>query len=192
MTHASVYVELVLFVFQAKLHTEISSLFLEEVLEGLAGIVGPGRGVGGFTLDRHAWRVERATVRRVFSRNPLFDGAAALQRRRGFKVSALLAAMELEAAMRALAGVVQISRENGSASSAADERMRPGQVRGSRAKALGLGSRRLPAPLFASVGILVASLSVFAVSHRFSSFSPEHNSGFEQCDPLNHKKKKKV
>jgi hypothetical protein len=155
----------------------LTLLLFEKILKGLAGIVGTGRAGRGLALHGHARLIKRAFVSRVFSPDPLFDGAAALQRSRGLKVSALLAAMELEAATRALPGVVRICGEDGAASGAANDRMRPRQVRGSRAKELGLGRRRLPGSLFASVGILVASLSIFSVSHRFSFFPPRNGRG---------------
>ena len=102
-------------------------LFLEEVFKGLAGVVRPGhpfrrgrgarggRGRRGILFDRGAEFVERAVVDLVLACDPLGDRLHAFKARGGIKVGALLAAMQLEGAARALPFRIESRLEDGAA-----------------------------------------------------------------------------
>jgi len=131
-----------------KTHTQdgcATILFLEEVLKGLARIVVARRGwrggrssllcIGcgrGVFFDRSAKFVERALVYLVFAGNPFGNGLHAFEARGGVKVSALLAAMQLETAPRALPFRVETLLQHGAAIRTARSGNRANHARRSR------------------------------------------------------------
>lgn len=102
-------------------------LFLEKVLECLAGIVGTrnafdgnrgscnGSRWRGILFDRRAKFVERAIVPLVLARNALRNRLHAFESRSRVKISALLAAVQFESAPRALAFRVETRLQHGAA-----------------------------------------------------------------------------
>src|SRR6202521_1328152 len=107
-------------------------LLLEQIFEGLTGVVGARRGsrshylrllgVGrgrGVLFNGHAKFVELAVVLGVLGRDALGDRLGALELRAAIEEPALFAGMQLELALGALAIGVEARHQNRSAISAA-------------------------------------------------------------------------
>src|SRR5579864_5651306 len=79
-------------------------LFLEQILEGGAGIIGTqAGGGGGFLLVSDADFKDRAFVAHIFLRNPQRDRLHAFEPASRIKKRALLAGMQFEATLRTFA-----------------------------------------------------------------------------------------
>ena len=101
-------------------------------------------------FNRGAKFVERAIVPLILSRNPLGDGLHAFKSRGGIEISALLAAMQFESAMRALALRVETRLQHRAA------------IRASRARDRADHARRARPDLFLSwVAFLVLTFFFF-------------------------------
>jgi hypothetical protein len=161
-------------------------LFLEKVLEGLAGIVGSrrgsngggrhlsGLGVGsgsGVLFDGHAKLIKLAVVLCVFGSDAFGDGLRALKLGPGIEESTLLAAVKLELALGTLAVGVEAGGEDGAAvgTSAAGD----GADHSWRARAELIGARtalrRFPFVLFFFVAffrVAVAAMTVLSIHKR--------------------------
>src|SRR5580704_15009970 len=101
-----------------------SGLLLEEIFEGLAGVVMPGRSWGrggggllrvgrgsGVLFDGHAKFVELAIVLGVFVSDAFGDRLGALKLGAGIEEAALLAAVQVELALGAFAVGVEAGGE---------------------------------------------------------------------------------
>jgi hypothetical protein len=109
-------------------------LLLEEVLERLPRVARPlTGGRRRLLLPGHAYLIRWAVVARIFLRNPLLDRLHALEPASRIEIHALLAGMQLKAALRALP---RRSRriEHCSALGAARHRPRPRQIHRPRPK----------------------------------------------------------
>jgi hypothetical protein len=125
-------------------------LFLEEVLEGLAGVVVARRGrrgggssllrVGGgrsVFFDRGAEFVEGAVVLRVLGSDALGNGLGAFKLRAAVEEAALFATVQLEIALGALAVRVKAAGEHGAAIGTARAGHGANHARGARAELIG-------------------------------------------------------
>ena len=146
------------------------NLLLEEVLEGLAGVVGASwrrrsgnvggaglhvRGGRRVFLHGHAEFVELAIILDVFGRDAFGDGLSTLELRTAVKEAALLAAVQFEVALGALAVGVEAGSEDGSAIGAASAGDGADHARGARAELI-------HAAWAASGGLTLTLLSFFA------------------------------
>ena len=151
-----------------KSHSYVS--LLEQILKCLPRIVGPRRSRRGrFFLPRHSHLIKLAIVARVFARNPHRDGLHALEAAAGIEVRALLAGVQFEAALGALAGR-RHALQHGAALRAAGNGMRSRQVDRARAegvvplcgggrRAEGFFSRALPG---LAVAVLIPVLAILS------------------------------
>src|SRR5208282_374568 len=100
-------------------------LLFEEVLEGLASVIGARRGSaggnlgglgvgsgGGVFFDRHAELIEFAVVLGVLGSDAFGNGLGTLELRAGIEEAALLATVKLELALGTLAVGVEARRED--------------------------------------------------------------------------------
>jgi len=166
--------------------TLLAELFLEEVFEGLTGVIGArrrraggGRDLGGLGvrsgrgvfLDGHAEFVELAVVLGVFGSDSFGDGLSALELGAGIEESALLAAVKFELALGTFAVGVETGGEDcatirtSAAGNGADH------ARGARAELIGAGAalRRLTIVLlafFAFFRVAVAAMTVLSIHKR--------------------------
>ena len=161
-------------------------LFLEKILEGLAGIVGSrrgsngsgghlsGLGVGGRSgvfFDGHAKLIKLAVVLCVLGSDAFGDGLRALELGAGIEEAALFAAVKLKLALGTLAVRVETRSEDGAAvgTSAAGD----GADHSWRARAELIGARtalrRLPLMLFFLIAffrVAVAAMTVLSIHKR--------------------------
>jgi hypothetical protein len=119
-------------------------LFLEKILECLAGIGWTRRALGGSRCpcDGSRWRsvlfdrrtkfVERAMVPLVLARNALRHRLHAFKSRARVKIGALLAGVQLESALRALTLRVETRLQDGAAIRASRSRDRADHARRAR------------------------------------------------------------
>src|SRR5262249_34997599 len=109
--------------------------------------------------------VEGTVVSRILFRDALGDGLGALKPRAGVEVNALLAAMELEAATRALAVRIEARQQNGAAIRAARAGDRADHPRRSRTN-LFLARATLGRPvllLLRLIAVHIAPLPILAL-----------------------------
>ncbi len=136
----------------AKQHSQewLCYLLLEEVLEGLAGVVVARRrgggcgssllrvgGRGGILLYGRAKLVELAGVLGVLGRDALGDGLRALKLGAAVEEAALLATVQLEGALGTLAVGVEATAEHGAAIGTACAGDGADHARGARAELIG-------------------------------------------------------
>ena len=162
-------------------------LLLEEILEGLAGVVGArgrgrhGTGCGGLRVgsgsgiffDGHTKFIKGAVVAGIFRGNTLGDGLHAFKLRAGIEEAALLAAVELEVALGAGTVGVKTGGENSTAigtsgpSNSADHarRARPKLIGATRPARWGLFFVRSFA-LLALFGIAVTAVTILSI-HKY-------------------------
>src|SRR5262245_29964984 len=125
------------------------SLFFEEILESLAGVVRARRrsarragrlrirsGRGGFFHGR-AEVVESAMVLGVFGRDAFFNWVRALELRAGIEEAALLATMQFELALGTLTIGVKARGEDRATIGTAGARDGSNHARGTRAELIG-------------------------------------------------------
>src|SRR2546422_581204 len=147
-----------------------SSLLLKQVFESLARVVGPGPGGAPrrrLPLNGGARRVKRTVVAGVFLGNPVRNRLGALELGRSIEIRALLATVQLKGATRTPPGGIEVSGEDGATASAAHDGVGPRHPRSLGTESLRLRSRSLIGALLPSlaIGILVASLSIFSLTH---------------------------
>ncbi len=164
-------------------------LFLEEVLEGLAGVavarrrrtaigwtllrIGSRRGV---LLHGHTKFVQRAVVLRIFRRDALGHRLRALKLRSAVEEPALLAAVQLKIALRACAGRVKPVAKHRAAIGAARPRYRSDHPRRARPKLIGARSalRWLavvrPFLLFVLLCVAISAMTVLSI-HKTPPYS---------------------
>src|SRR5258708_29084700 len=146
----------------------------EQAVKGLAGSVGAAGGGGGagrsLLFHPHADRIEFALVASVLLRHPLGHRLRALETLRRIEVRALLARVQLKAALRALAYRITHHRQHRTAPGTARDGTCPRHLHraGSecifpRSRFLVLGAR-LSARLVPTA-VLVSPLAGFSVSH---------------------------
>jgi hypothetical protein len=166
-------------------------LFLEEVFEGLAGVVVARRSRrqtsagGGRFLRVGRWRgvffnggaefVEFAVVADVLGSDAFGDGLRALELRGRVEEAALLAAVEFETALGTLSVGVEAGIEDGTAVGAASAGDSADHARGARAELIRIAWPAGWRPaivmltavgfvfLFVALGIAIAAMAVFAI-----------------------------
>lgn len=136
-------------------------LLLEEILEGLAGVVGPGGARRGLALDCYPGRVKGAIVPRVFLRDALRNRLSALEPARRVEIRALLAAVELNSALWAFAVRVVTGGEDNATIGATRNGVRSRHLRRPRADLFALWGRPLPGRSL-PVGFHVAPLPILS------------------------------
>src|SRR6202165_4446353 len=116
-------------------------LFLEQVLERLTGVAGTRNVLGGnrwawsrsrrrrIFFNRRAKFVEPAIVPLILARDAFRDRLHAFKSRGRIKIGALLAGMQLESALRALAFRIETRLQNGPAIRASRARDRRSEER---------------------------------------------------------------
>src|ERR1700686_5523112 len=91
-------------IYNLRLQSETESSIFEQIIKGLARVIGLGRQpCGGLLLHAHADGIESTVIARIFFCNPLWDRLHAFEAARRVKVAARLARVQLKAAFRALA-----------------------------------------------------------------------------------------
>ena len=161
-------------------------LFLEKVLEGLAGVVGSRRGsngsgshlsrlgVGGRSgvfFDGHAKLIKLAVVLCVLGSDAFGDGLRALELGAGIEEAALFAAVKLKLAFGTLAVGVEAGGKNGAAVGTAAARDCADHSWRARAELIGARTalRRLPLMLFFLIAffrVAVAAMTVLSIHKR--------------------------
>src|SRR5579864_4474022 len=175
-------------------------LFLEEILESLAGIIGARRArsgggrylrglcVGsrrGVFFDGHAEFVELAVVLGVLGSDALGDGLSALELGAGVEEAALLATVKLELALGTLAVGVEAGGKNCAAVGTAAAGDRADHARSARPELIGprTALRRLALvlfSLFAFFCVAVTAMTILAIHKRLR---PDAMPDFD-CDCL--------
>lgn len=170
-------------------------LFLKEIVEGAAGVSGPGgtagilalrgsRGRGGdgrgIFFDGHAAFVEFAIVAGVFFGDAFRNRLSAFEARAGVKMNALLAAMQLETTLGTFRIRIGSGSQSVTASRAARAHHGANHVRRARAD-LFLASRARQGSAFAllwlfrTIGVLVTMLSIFRQTNLRRALHPVRN-----------------
>ncbi len=160
------------------------TLLFEEVLEGLAGIIGARRrgsggylgglgvgGGGGVFFDGHAEFVEFAGVFGVFGSDAFGDGLGALELGAGIEEPALFATVKLKLALGALAVGVEAGGEYRAAIGTSAAGDRADHAWGTRAELIGAWTtlRRLAVVLlsfFAFFRVAIAAMTVLSIHKR--------------------------
>jgi len=150
-------------------------LLLEEIVEGAAGIVGArgaccerrwrglGRGGRGVLFDRGAKFVERAIVLQIFARDALEHGLHALKARGAIEIAALLAAMKIEGAARALRVWIDVGLQHRAAIRAAHARNRADHSRSARSKLFLTRAAIVRRPFFLFFRLVVRHVAVLLI-----------------------------
>jgi len=160
-------------------------LFLEEVFEGLASVVGARRGLsgGGYLgglgvrswrgvfFDGHAEFVKFAVVLGVLGSDAFWDGLRTLELGAGIEEAALLAAVKLKLTLGTLAIGVETRSKDSSTVGTAAARDGADHARGARAELIGARAalRRLAFVLFfflAFFRVAVAAMTVLSIHKR--------------------------
>jgi len=159
-------------------------LFLEEVVEGLAGVHGPrGRNLRlnlrglrvrsrrGVLFDGRSEFVEGAIVLGVLGRDALGDRLGALKLGAAIEKTALFAAMKFEAALGTLSVGIETRSEDGAAIGTAGSCHGANHARGSGPQMIvhpaGTALRRLaivwPLLLFSFFGIAITAMAILTI-----------------------------
>jgi len=159
-------------------------LLFEEILEGLAGVVGARRRCGGGDLGRlgvgsgggvlfdgHAEFVELTIIFCVFRSDALGDGLRALELRARIEKAALLATVQLKLALRTLPAGVEASGQDGAAIGAATAGDGADHARSARAELVGARTtlRRFALMLisfFAFFCVAITAVTVLSIHKR--------------------------
>lgn len=142
-------------------------LFLEQVFECFACIVNARRAGGGFFFHHDAHGVEGARVLYVFAGNAFHDWLTAFKPAGGIEIGALLAGVQLKAALRALSGLVAEHLQHGAALGATRDRSSRSHLQRARSEGV-LPLDRLFARrsfLLIITAVHVSGLAIFPVRH---------------------------
>ena len=138
---------------------------LEQVVEGLAHVVGGGDAPGrGLLLDSYANRIELAFVARVLFGNTFGDVLSTFEPLRGIEVGALLAGVKFEPTLCALAQRFSDHRQDRATLGATRDGVCSGHLDGTRPEGVlarsGLVVRRA---LLIAAAVLISLLAVFPI-----------------------------
>jgi len=175
-------------------------LFLEEILEGLAGIIGARRAWGcgggylrrlcvgsrgGVFFDGHAEFVELAIVFGVLGSDALGDGLSALELGAGVEEAALLATVKLELALGTLAVGVEAGGKNRAAVGTAAAGDGADHARSARAELIGARTalRRLALVLFSFFAFFCVAVTAMTILAIHKRLRPDAMPDFD-CDCL--------
>jgi len=162
-------------------------LFLEKILEGLAGIIGARRGWrgggrylrglgvgsgGGVFFNGHAEFVELAVVLGVLGGDALGDGLSALELGAGIEEAALLTTVKFKLALGTLTVRIEAGGEDSATVGTSAARDRANHARSARAELIGARTalRRLAVvtlfSFFAFFRVAVAAMTVLSIHKR--------------------------
>jgi len=163
----------------------MEELLFEEILEGLAGVIGTWRrkssGTRGLRVrsgrgvffDGHAEFVELAIVLGVLGGNAFFNRLGTLELRAGVEEAALLATMQLELTFGTLAIGIETRGEDGAAVGTAGARNGSHHARGARAELIGAARATRGRLLFVRalalltfLRIAVTAMTILAIHKR--------------------------
>jgi hypothetical protein len=162
-------------------------LLLEEIFEGLAGVVGTGRARGGWCLrrvgdwrgvflDGHPKLEERAIISRVLLGDTLGNRLGAFELRGGIEMDALFATVQLEMAAWTLPVGIEPGHQNGTATRASRPHHCANHARSARAHLFLFGTRLARAFLLflGAIVFLIALLLILPLHTDLRGVDPSY------------------